>query len=235
MKASYRRQQRNESFQEYYLEMEKIFRAMTTPYSPGEKLDILKRNLRAEYKQVLIVKPVNTLSELMSLGKSIDASRTPIYQKVFGNPKEVAIVTEGPFSTGAKHKPLEKGAVTGNINTNTKTKPFWGKNTYNTTQESRKQVLKSNNYSESQQAKSGAAPSCQNSELSRAEKPVISLQYLVDSHRPPDFNICYNCAAKGHDQEACPKPKRVFCVVCGFKGFEASRCPYCLKNGIRTN
>ncbi|XP_062704099.1 uncharacterized protein LOC134286498 [Aedes albopictus] len=93
MKASQRQQQMNESFQDFYLEMEKIFRVMPAPLSSHEKLDILKRNLRPDYKQVLVFKPVNTLSELMLIGKTIDASKTSIYQKVFGVPKEASTIS----------------------------------------------------------------------------------------------------------------------------------------------
>ncbi|XP_062710951.1 uncharacterized protein LOC115263130 [Aedes albopictus] len=102
MKASQRRQQRNESFQDFYLEMEKIFRAMPAPLSSHEKLDILKRNLRPDYKKVLVFKPVNTLSELMLIGKTIDASKTSIYQKVFGVPKEASTISCKPAYDGYK-------------------------------------------------------------------------------------------------------------------------------------
>ncbi|XP_062713749.1 uncharacterized protein LOC134290599 [Aedes albopictus] len=89
---------------------------MPAPLSPHEKLDILKRNLRPDYKQVLVFKPVNTLSELMLIGKTIDASKTSIYQKVFGVPKEVSTISSKPAYDGYRQsqqqqQPRDNGKV----------------------------------------------------------------------------------------------------------------------------
>ena len=82
---------------------------MTTPLSPSEKLDLLKGNLKPDYKQYLILRPVNTLAELLTVGESLDASRTPIYSKVFGGSKEVAAVSENPAYSGSKPTQLQQG------------------------------------------------------------------------------------------------------------------------------
>ncbi|XP_055522617.1 uncharacterized protein LOC129716806 [Wyeomyia smithii] len=129
-KVSQRLQMRNECFLDYFQEMEKIFRAMTVPMTPSEKLDVLKRNLRPDYKQILISKPVSTLAELMTLGKSIDAYKTPIYRKVFGSQKEVAAYSDSFASKrpseNTKKKPgaqTEKNLVERNSKPESEQKP----------------------------------------------------------------------------------------------------------------
>ncbi|XP_062707846.1 uncharacterized protein LOC134288114 [Aedes albopictus] len=234
MKASQRRQQRNESFQDFYLEMEKIFRAMPAPLSSHEKLDILKRNLRPDYKQVLVFKPVNTLSELMLIGKTIDASKTSIYQKVFGVPKEVSTISSKPAYDGSrKRQQQQQPRDNGN---GYKPRVFYYKNSPpSSPKRNRPPLLRfeetGGRPDKNLREKTGIIPK---SPQSRQEG-IICLSSLVDKHRPPHLGVCYNCGIQGHEHEKCSKPKRVFCVLCGFKGFEASRCPYCLQNGIRSN
>ncbi|XP_058448953.1 uncharacterized protein LOC131428910 [Malaya genurostris] len=209
MKALQRRQLRNESFQEYFLEMEKIFRAMTVSMTPSAKLDVLKRNLRSEYKQMLILRPVNTLAELMSLGKSIDASKTPIYQKVFGSSKEVAAYSDDP-PQNKQDQTKQKGG--GQNNSGAKSKTFWNKNSQSAVLEPKQPPDNQKNQKGSQDGKNLAKNTQNPKPNNTQEKPVISLQYLVEKHRPPVLGVCYNCGDKGHEHEDCQNPKRVFCI-----------------------
>lgn len=126
MKIASRRQQKTESFQEYFLNMEKLFRALSVPLNPEEKLEHLKRNLRPDYKQIMIFKSVNTLAELLSIGKTLDASRVPIFNKVFGNPREVNAITRDQYQTNRPVNPISHSNE-GRNNFN-KSKLFWNRN-----------------------------------------------------------------------------------------------------------
>lgn len=87
-----RRQQRNETFQEYYFDMDKMFRSMIYQMDDREKLDIVRRNLRTDYKKILLWKPVGDLPQLIDACHLIDASNFSMYQKVFGTEQSVNVV-----------------------------------------------------------------------------------------------------------------------------------------------
>ena len=55
------RQQRNETFQQYYLQMEKLFRSMSQPMAENDKLEVLKMNLRYDYRKFLVGKTITSL------------------------------------------------------------------------------------------------------------------------------------------------------------------------------
>ncbi|XP_055584800.1 uncharacterized protein LOC129737664 [Uranotaenia lowii] len=88
-----RRQQRNETFQEYYFAMDKLFRSMMTPMEDREKLEIMKRNLRNDYKKSLLWQPILDLPQLIHAGHIIDSSNFSMYNQVFGQDRTVNAVT----------------------------------------------------------------------------------------------------------------------------------------------
>ncbi|XP_055604769.1 uncharacterized protein LOC129753002 [Uranotaenia lowii] len=89
-----RRQQRNETFQDFYFEMEGMFRSMLHPMSDEEKLNVIKRNMRVDYKKLILWTPINNLTELREAGHRIDASNFSLYPKFFGTEKSILAVMD---------------------------------------------------------------------------------------------------------------------------------------------
>lgn len=218
-----RRQQRSETFQDFFYDMDSMFRSMMNPMSDLERLDVLRRNMRTDYKKALLWKPVTSLAELLDAGHQIDASNFSLFAKVFGTEKSVNIVSSGTTNRdGAKNygrsqfnsRPQDKN-LPKDKEGNTKKKEGGHKTEDRPSQNSAR---------ESKEENSGEGPS----------KPSRTLQYLVEGYKPPRRNECLYCRQTNHSLEQCRNYRGLICLVCGFKGFEAQHCPYCKKNGLQT-
>lgn len=213
MKIYQRRQQRNESFNEFYYEMERLFRTMSNQIPDYEKMQILLQNIRIDYKKQLTFLPINDLATLVAAGQKVDALNFSAYNKVFGTEKQTNAVTV------SEPKPKAKKAEPPNIQT---------------------QPSQSNNRNRNKTpiTQTETAPSAPNT--SRAQHQANSfknqpnrlptLTALIDSHCPPPPNHCFNCGAYGHRFNACRLPRGVLCENCGFRGYPTNNCPYCIKN-----
>lgn len=218
-----RRQQRNETFQEYYYDMEKMFRSMIVPMGDAEQLDIVKRNMRTDYKKTLLWKPIFSLPELLEAGHVIDASNFSLYAKVFGNDKSVNAVSE--------FKP-DKGDPK-NTNNRPSFKPSHQRpNNYKPKEEHPKKKDESEGKKSTSATSSG--PSRQHDPKEGPSKPTRTIETLIEAHRPPRSYECLYCRQTSHSLDQCRNYRGSLCLVCGFKGFETHNCPYCRKNGLQT-
>lgn len=96
MKIYQRRQQRQESFHEFYFEMEKLFRSMCVQIPDQEKVQILQQNMRVDYRRQMTFIPIFNLETLVAAGQKLDALNFLAYNKVFGTEKSVqAIIQPG--------------------------------------------------------------------------------------------------------------------------------------------
>lgn len=71
--AHLRKQGTRERFQDYYLDMTRIFRNMSVPLDEPKKFQILFRNLRFEYKSAMLAANISTISKMREFGKNFDA------------------------------------------------------------------------------------------------------------------------------------------------------------------
>ena len=219
-----RRQQRNETFQEFYFEMEGMFRSMIHSMTEGEKLDVLRRNMRTDYKKALLWKPITNLAELLDAGHQIDASNFSLFAKVFGTEKSVNIVSSAAHNRDGNRAPSQ-------FNTKSKEKnPSRDKGDSLPRKESANKPEPKPSLSASQ---SGRQESRQDPREGPS-KPSRTLQFLIDGYRPPKSNECLYCRQTNHALEQCRNYKGSMCLVCGFKGFETHNCPFCKKNGLQT-
>ncbi|XP_058817004.1 uncharacterized protein LOC131680298 [Topomyia yanbarensis] len=92
MKIYQRRQQKHESFHEFYFEMEKLFRSMSQQIPDYEKIQILQQNMRVDYKRQLAFIPIVDLQTLVASGQKLDSLNFSAYNKVFGTEKTVNTV-----------------------------------------------------------------------------------------------------------------------------------------------
>lgn len=221
-----RRQQRNETFQEYYFDMDKMFRSMIAPMNDQEQLDILRRNLRADYKKALLWKPVVDLPQLIEAGHLIDASNFSMYQKVFGAEKTVNFVSH-------KNPPSQLQNQTSRQSRSNTNQTEWKsqKPKTNLAQSEKPELPR-----EGTQGKTAMPPkpSSSSNAPTGPPKPRRTLDYLVEGFKPPSPDICLNCRQPDHQVDQCRSIKGLICFVCGFKGFDSQNCPYCRKNGLQT-
>lgn len=219
-----RRQMRNESFQDYYHEMERLFRTMSEQISDFEKVQVLKNNMRIDYKKQINFQPLETIAQLTLAGQKVDALYYPAYNKVFGSEKTVNMVS----SSEPKQKPAKK-ETTKPPQSPPKTShpPNPPRNNNNNNN------FSNNNRNQSQSTQQTAATSGSN--LRSQNGPVSQLEGLINNHRPPARNQCFNCGNFGHSMPNCPLPKGVLCENCGFRGYPTNNCPFCIKNDFAAN
>lgn len=89
MKIYQRRQKKNESFHEFFFEMEKLLQTMKSQITDLEKMQIFQHN----YKRQMTFLP--------TAGQKLDALNFSAYNKVFGTAKTVQVVNQ---ESGGKMK-----------------------------------------------------------------------------------------------------------------------------------
>lgn len=215
-KKIYRRCQTNkESFHEFYYEMEKLFRTMSVQLCEYEKLKILEQNMRLEYKKQLAFVNIVDLPSLVSAAKKVDALLYPAYSKVFEDEKSVHL-----------------------IDANTKNKKSLSNQQTNQTPSSAKHTQRNsrNSLDLPETASNHSKTSYQNHQRTTSavnqNRITVTLETLINSHRPPPHNQCYNCGNYGHPFKDCRMPRGVVCENCGFRGYPTNNCPYCIKNSL---
>ncbi|XP_055599014.1 uncharacterized protein LOC129748419 [Uranotaenia lowii] len=228
MKVYQRRQRQQESFYEFYSEVEKLIRTMSAPIPEFEKIQILQQNMRMDYKKQMAFVPVLNLESLVAAGQKLDALNFSAYNKVFGPDKVVNVIE------GSDHKQATKN-----------------RQQVATSDTSAAVQQLQNSYPRAAVAgsKGNSAPKSQNQfspnlpgpsrqlvgkssgETSSSQsQPPLTLEMVVNNHKPPPSNRCYNCNREGHHAAICRQPPIIVCFKCGLRGFPTAMCPYCVKN-----
>ena len=70
-------QQENESFQNYFTQMELLFQKLSVTKSDAEKIEILKHNMKNEYKPGLACIKIRSLDELSLKCQALEAALKP--------------------------------------------------------------------------------------------------------------------------------------------------------------
>ncbi|XP_058840771.1 uncharacterized protein LOC131696235 [Topomyia yanbarensis] len=75
--ANNRKQGAREKFQDYYLDMVRIFRGMSVPWDEKRKFDVLFRNTRGECRTAMLAANISNIAKMKEFGKS-SASNEPV-------------------------------------------------------------------------------------------------------------------------------------------------------------
>ncbi|XP_058834322.1 uncharacterized protein LOC131691724 [Topomyia yanbarensis] len=212
MKVYQRRQQRNETFLEFYHEMERLFRTMSTQLPDYEKVQILSQNMRIDYKKQLNFIPITDLATLVAAGQKVDALNFSAYNKVFGTDKQVAMIDQNVSKKKPKKESSNDSQSLQTLSPQHNSNPRYNQQTSTPPQRNAPQSQIAATFSNS----------------NKTSQPT--LEALIDSHRPPPSNHCLNCGIFGHRISTCRLPKGVLCGNCGFRGYPSNNCPYCTKN-----
>lgn len=205
--AAQRRQRRSEKFQDFYNAVSEIFHFMSVPPSEERKFDIIFRNLRSDYKNVLVVKGVRSLKALRQWGRKLDSANMWMYRN-----KDHDTVSKSAQVNEVRTKPFQGSNQSGGRNWPPADRPNWKP------------------HEDKQRPFIQKKPNASKDEVT-AESSKGSLDRRIASYKVPEKMICFNCRGKFHHHETCLAQKSVFCTVCGFYDYTKERCPYCAKNG----
>lgn len=209
--AAQRRQKRSEKFQDYFNAIMEIFQYMAVTPSEHRMFDIIFRNLRSDYKNVLVVKGIRTLKGLKQWGRKLDSVNVWMYRnrEAEAAPKSVQVHEVRREFSRNDAKPVERKWKSDLQITK-------GSRPERKEEVDRRQVQKRQEMPKDDQ---------------RPGSSKMDLESRIANYRVPDRLTCFNCRGKYHHHQACLSEKEVFCTVCGFHNFTKERCPFCAKNG----
>lgn len=234
-----KRQQKNETFLEFFLDIEKKFKSLTAPVSEIEIVQAVRRNLRPEYKRALIGREMYDLYSLQIAGQEIDATNTYLFIKPQNTSQTNAVEITEKRSGGFNHGNTGRGPYSKsftnkspNANPNNATRQGYVSNQGGGSgkQWSRKESNQGN--------PPGKTPSKTSTEQKKpfaektkgGSKKPMNVESKIEEYVPlNDKFVCFNCRSQEHLTYQCTQPYKVHCQVCGFKGFPTHRCPFYAK------
>lgn len=238
--ANNRKQGSREKFQDFYLDMVRIFRCMSIPWDEKRKFDVLFRNTRDDCRIAMLAANVDSIPKMKDFGKRFDSINWHMYQKkdVRFSRKEVVQIDEVRQQQSFQdHRDRYQNRNQNRGDSNRQFEPgenqLYQKRNWKQQQEKENQ----NNQKYTNFIKPKTKPD--NTQQLRRTDPgpsgTSALQRIVSAYIPVRKNVCYNCHEGGHDFRDCTRERKMFCERCGFPGFLTKDCPYCQsKNGPKT-
>ncbi|XP_055584991.1 uncharacterized protein LOC129737854 [Uranotaenia lowii] len=180
MRAIARKQGPKEKFQNYLIEMQKIFNGFTKSVSEKRKFQIIFRNMRSDYRGYAIASKIDNLADLKTFGRQLDATFWYKFQAVDESPRVRSQVNE--IRTGAKPKTRDNLETT-----NQKSRYFYG----SSKSEPWKEIQKPKQQYRGSEKSSLDHPRRKNS-------TPDGLEVLLSNYLPLPEGRCYNCRLPGH-------------------------------------
>lgn len=236
-----RKQAAREKFQDYYFDMIRLFRNLSSPMEEDRKFKIIFRNARSEYKSAMLAANVKTLPAMKEFGKNFDAINWQWYTKgekdsprgTRTNDRQInEIKTErrnpNPMNNAGNYqnnnRPWNKGENFSREFRNTnRPNPNYrnGQNKQNPPTKPENSLQKE---PERKPLQKTSQPDDQNPGPSTN---LNTLEKILKSYVPLRKGTCFNCHNFGHNFYQCKQEKQIFCEECGFPGFLKCDCPFC--------
>lgn len=193
--------------------------------------------MRSDYRKQLTFLPIYDLPSLIAAGRRVDANNFSLYNKLFGTEKTNTVAAFQERKTEVKKPPprSDNRQPSGSRSMAQSPRPSISHSSVSQSSVQNRNLPKNAQTQPPNTANAHNPGSSGVNSARRSSSMLSALEKLVDSHRPPGMSSCYNCRKPDHQYEECPEPKRVFCLICGFRGFETVNCPYCRKNGIQAD
>lgn len=238
--ANARKQGPREKFQDFYLDMVRIFRGMSKQWEDIRKFEVLFRNTREDCRTAMLAAGVDSIPKMRDFGKRFDSINWQIYQKKDskysprGNSQIEELGQKPSYDKNSVNKRFQGSQPGG----------YQGRNYNPNYKPVNKQVQQVDNQGSGRQ-KGFQTQSSKQENASRPERKPIEpkpgssgtnpLQRIVKAYIPIKRGVCFNCHEDGHGFQDCEQEKHVFCENCGFPGFATRECPFCnSKNEKRT-
>lgn len=239
--ANARRQGPREKFQDYYLDMVRIFRSMSRQWDDGRKFDVLFRNTRVDCRTAMLAANVNSIPRMREFGKKFDSINWQIYARKesrFERPKsEIEEISQksqyrGKSESENRFQQGFRGGYQGrNFNPNYKKT-----NTqYEPTKHRKEEVNSQQKFQPKPKVSqgNGQTQDRRQTEPKPSTSETSALQRIVKAYIPVKRGVCLNCHEEGHSFRECREEKHDFCEKCGFLGFSTQLCPYCQSKNLK--
>ena len=232
--ANNKKQGTREKFQDFYLDMVRIFRGMTSPWDEKRKFEMLFRNTREDCRIAMLAANVSDIPKMKEFGKKFDSINWQMYQRrenryaARGNQiEEISHQQRQPYRGSNQYKDSEQRGR----NYNQQQREEHNQNFHD---RKREQKNPPRGYDQIKQNERPSAPNAQ-----RAPSPTpgpsgtSALQRIVRAYIPIKRGLCFNCHEEGHGFGNCAKQRNMFCERCGFPGFPTNDCPFCQSKNVQ--
>ncbi|XP_062716852.1 trichohyalin-like [Aedes albopictus] len=194
-----RKQQRNETFLTFKMEVERLNKLLSTPLDQTRLFEIIWDNMRPHYRSRLACRTVRDLRMLEYYAYRIDAN-DPTFRghregpnRPTGNVHNIEAENESSDSHSIYSDSEEVNALDRRFNRDRRSK------------DDRRQT----------ERKVSETPT----------QPQTVQQPAQQTLRETSQMLCWNCGKTGHMWRYCREEKRIFCYVCGTPGKTSVNCP----------
>lgn len=245
--ANARKQGPKEKFQDYYLDMVRIFRSMSRQWDDARKFDVLFRNTRADCRTAMLAANVSSIPKMREFGKKFDSINWQVYAR-----KESRYERPNSQVEEINQQTQYRGGNSGGNGSNNKfssgyTGGYQGRNFNPNYKPGGKQIPPDRNKTQGGENQPKFQPKPKQNQQSnqnqqrRQDNPkpgpsgTNALQRIVKAYIPIKRGLCFNCHEEGHSFDECERERNIFCEKCGFPGFITKDCPFCeSKNAKKT-